>query len=713
MIDTIFKPSNCDIFHHICSYGFTGKENPPAKHNNIALFFTGIIYNFQEIVERCMDDILKKKQNLLDTRIHKDSTSDRQLENNITMNFNDDCGDFNAALHSSALRNGLKSRLVSRDIEDVSGTNEELSGKSLHDDEDDYRFSYDIDSSFTYDIDSSEHEITKHIEPSSGNSTQCAQSSEGTNENLFKYQYELIIYLYNNYGMDYTLQLLDGEFAFILIDDNLQENHTSLYVVRDRMGIQPMYILSEKSRKSQPISNNRTVRERPFHKVNETKIYGFATDLSLLSDNINSTDGQFTIVSFPPGTYSKYTKSIKVLSSWRLNREQVKYYTPIPTCFILEKSRFLIKTQLNNIIQNLQSKLIDSIKKKWNLCKHQNNRIICLLSGGVDSSIIAALTSEILRKHNLFYKDAHRHEQDGVLETFCIGFKNSDDIRYARIVADKIGSIHHEVIITEKEYMDTIPIVIQILETYDTATVRAGVAQYLLCKHISKTTNCKNILTGDGADELMGGYMYMNASPNMIEFDRETKSLMQNYYHNYGRLRNIYKFFGLVNHSPFLEQQFINYYLSIPLEFRYPHWYHNHFKNFQDYFTNFNINEKYLLRLSFSKDYYVKYDYSTIFPEEIIWRPKEDFFDGISSYPYSTRNMILRQLQWYVSNNPQKNENFTREQQYYYDIFEHFYEIKITIHEWRLKYIVPTNEPSAHALDFYFDYNPEYKDRSL
>lgn len=650
MIDTIFKPSNCDIFHHICSYGFTGKENPPAKHNNIAIFFTGIIYNFQEIVNRCMADILKEKQNLHSLeQSHKDSTTDGQLDNNTnnTMNFNDDY-------------------------------------------EDDYKFSYDIDSS--------NHENTKHIEPSS--------------ENLFKYPYELIIYLYNNYGMGYTLQLLDGEFSFILIDDNLQENHTSLYIVRDRTGIQPMYILTEKSRKSHPISHNRTVREQPLHKVNETKIYGFATDLSFLSDNIDSTNEQFTIMSFPPGTYSKYTKSFKVLSSWRLNQEYVKYYTPIPTSFILEKSKFLIKTQLNDIIQNLQSKLIDSVKKKWNLCKHQNNRFVCLLSGGIDSSIIAALTSEILRKYNLHYK-AHGREPDGVLETFCIGFKNSDDIRYARMVADKIGSIHHEVIITEKEYMDTIPVVIQILETYDTATVRAGVAQYLLCKYISKTTDCKNILTGDGADELMGGYMYMNAAPNMIEFDRETKSLMQNYYHNYGRLHNIYKFFGLSNHSPFLEQQFINYYLSIPLEFRYPHWYHDNLKNFQDSYMNININEKYLLRLSFSKDYYIKYDYSTIFPEEIIWRPKEDFFDGINSYPYSTRNMILRQLQWYVSNNPQKNDKFTKEQQYYHDIFDRFYDIKITIHEWRLKYIEQTEEPSAHILDFYFDYNPEYEDRAL
>jgi asparagine synthase (glutamine-hydrolysing) len=356
----------------------------------------------------------------------------------------------------------------------------------------------------------------------------------------------------------------------------------------------------------------------------------------------------------------------------------------------------------------------------------QNNRLVCLLSGGVDSSIIACIVSEIFRKTNLqnnaaaygrepgFVPPVKNIEPPVVLETFSIGFKNSDDIRYARIVAEKIGSIHHEVIITEKEYMETIPIVIQILETNDTATVRAGVAQYLLCNHISKISDCKNILTGDGADELMGGYLYMHAAPNMMEFDRETQSLMQNYHHNYGRLRNIYKFFGLMNHSPFLDQQFINYYSSIPLEFRHPYWYYDYFKNFQESIMNLNLSEKYLLRLAFSKEYYVNYDYSAIFPDEILWRPKEDFFDGISNYPHSTRHIISRQLQKYESNNSQKNDKLTKEQQYYQDIFKYFYNVESVISNlWRLKYVEPTNEPSAHSLDFYFDYSPEYRDRTV
>jgi asparagine synthase (glutamine-hydrolysing) len=558
---------------------------------------------------------------------------------------------------------------------------------------------------------------------------------------IFQHPYELIIYLYMNYGMDYTLQILEGEFAFILIDDNLQQPETSLYVARDRLGIQPLYILSENPKPVNPVIRPKTIREIASDANSENMIFGFSTELAILSDDVDNSDTDlFSIMAFPPGTYSKYTMSFKVMSSWHLNKEFVKYYSYSNTQFILEKSRFLIKTQLTEVIKAVQSKLLAAVAKKLIMANYKKtHRIACLLSGGVDSSIVAALASEIFKKTNWDNQMApgrdlqespkiRKIEPSLVVETFSIGFENSDDIRYARKVAYAIGSIHHEVIITEKEYMDTIPIVIQILETYDTATVRAGVAQYLLCKYVRDTSQCEHILTGDGADELMGGYMYMHAAPNMIEFDCETRSLLQNYHHNYGRLRNIYKYFGLTNHAPFLDQSFVNYYLSLPLEFRYPYWYRNFFTNFSDVVSNPNMSEKFLLRLAYSKEHYINRDYSSIFPEEILWRPKEDFFDGIRNYAYSVRLMIFRQLQGYTFESVKKGDKrdsmqesssldrnqMTEERQYYQDVFEYYYNSGcMANHFWRLKYVEPTAEPSAHSLDFYFDYSPEYQDRAL
>jgi asparagine synthase (glutamine-hydrolysing) len=667
-----FKPITCDSFYRIRCYGFTGKNNPTVDHKSIALFFTGTIYNFQEIVDQCMPDILQYGS------IPRDQVPSKEeyetISNNITLEFEEDLEDYEDDFES-----------------------EENDSKSLVD------------------------------------------------ANIFQHPYELIIYLYMNYGMEYTLQILEGEFAFILIDDNLQQPETSLYVARDRLGIQPLYILSENSKPINSSIRPKTIREITSDTNSENKIFGFSTELSILSDDVyNSETDLFSIMAFPPGTYSKYTMSFKVMSSWHLNKEFVKYFTYSNTQFIIEKSRFLVKTQLTGVIKAIQTKLLSAVAKKLTMGNYKKtHRIACLLSGGVDSSIIAALASEIFRKTNLNNQTVSGREpgwdlQEGpkirkiepplVIETFSIGFENSDDIRYARMVANAIGSIHHEVIITEKEYMDTIPIVIQILETYDTATVRAGVAQYLLCKYIRDNSECKHILTGDGADELMGGYIYMHAAPNMIEFDCEIRSLLQNYHHNYGRLRNIYKYFGLTNHAPFLDQSFVNYYLSLPLEFRYTYWYRNFFTNFSDIVSNPNMSEKYLLRLAYSKEHYMNRDYTTIFPEEVLWRPKEDFFDGIRNYSYSVRLMIFQQLKGYTSESMKKNDKLdekkshettqlfrmTEEQQYYQDIFEYFYNSEYIVnHFWRLKYVEPTTEPSAHSLDFYFDYNPEYQDRTL
>ena len=136
--------------------------------------------------------------------------------------------------------------------------------------------------------------------------------------------------------------------------------------------------------------------------------------------------------------------------------------------------------------------------------------IACLLSGGLDSSLITSLVSEYYKKNN--------YEQK--LETYSIGLAGSEDLKYASIVAEYIGSKHTEILVTEQEMFEAIPEVIRAIESYDTTTVRASIGNYLLGKYISTHSNAKVIFNGDGSDELFGGYLYMNKCPDDIEFEK-------------------------------------------------------------------------------------------------------------------------------------------------------------------------------------------------
>jgi asparagine synthase (glutamine-hydrolysing) len=129
--------------------------------------------------------------------------------------------------------------------------------------------------------------------------------------------------------------------------------------------------------------------------------------------------------------------------------------------------------------------------------------IACLLSGGLDSSLIAALVQNNLRELDL-----------PPLKTFSIGFEGSSDLKHAKIVADWIGSDHTEIKMTPDEFFEAIPIVVKAIESYDTTTVRASTGNYMVAKKIRELSDCKVVFNGDGSDELFGGYLYFNNAPN-------------------------------------------------------------------------------------------------------------------------------------------------------------------------------------------------------
>jgi asparagine synthase (glutamine-hydrolysing) len=231
---------------------------------------------------------------------------------------------------------------------------------------------------------------------------------------------------------------------------------------------------------------------------------------------------------------------------------------------------------------------------------------------------------------------------------------------------------------------EAIPEVIYNIESYDTTSVRASIGNYLLGKYIASHSDAKVIFNGDGSDELFGGYLYMNKSPDDIEFDKETRRLLKDI-HLFDVLRSDKSISsnGLEPRTPFLDKTFVNYVLSIPAYSR------NH--------KNFGNIEKYLLRNAFSKE--------KILPDEILWRKKEAFSDGVSSQGRSLYQILQEQIAIklnYEKKTDQFISSIDTEKYYYKKIFKELFPNceAIVPYFWMPKYTDAT-DPSARTLTFY------------
>ena len=468
---------------------------------------------------------------------------------------------------------------------------------------------------------------------------------------------EVIIYLYMLYGIEYTLNLLDGVFAFVLIDYNINK----MFVCRDPYGVRPLFYLYNSS----GILNNM------FDETNSNNLIVFASEIKQLigfankynnyeNDNNDDDDNILYIKPCLPGEYlclelSDYDKwylyDKKIYNTYKLNRQ------------LTEDKKLCIEKAINNI----HDLFYDAVKKRVDT---SDRPIACLLSGGLDSSIVTALVQKI-----------YKHE----LETYSIGLEGSEDLLYARKVATFLGTKHTEVIVSEDDFFNHIPDVIQKIESYDTTTVRASVGNYLVGKFISENSEAKVIFNGDGSDELMGGYLYTQSAPNHLEFDKETKRLLEDIY-MFDVLRSDRSIStnGLEPRTPFLDRQFVDYYLSLPSEIRYD--------------TN-KIQEKYLFRKAFDKNY---------LPKEVLWRRKEAFSDGVSSLKRSWYKIIEERVQnqtvvkYDMSVQYNYNAPQTLEQLYYRTLYERFYPNMgyLIAYFWMPKFI-NANDSSARTLEIY------------
>jgi asparagine synthase (glutamine-hydrolysing) len=490
---------------------------------------------------------------------------------------------------------------------------------------------------------------------------------------------EVIIHLYKKYGMQHTLQMLDGVFAFVLLDQRIEHENSKIFVARDPYGIRPLCILE----------NNRDGSE---------DVIGFASEMKSLIGFTKKTT--MKVYNFKPGTCSIYTLSSKVSSYWKLLRRNIPYHhTTFSTTIVNEN------ISIEEVLRNIRLYLKDAVKKR---CMNTERPIACLLSGGLDSSLITALVCEYRRQNNL-----------PPVETYSIGLEGSEDLKYARMVAQHLETNHHEILLTEQDFTNAIPEVIYAIESYDTTSVRASIGNYLLGKYISQHSEAKVIFNGDGSDELTGGYLYMHHAPDDIEFDKECRRLLSQIY-TFDVLRSdkCISSHGLEPRTPFLDRMWTQYYLSIPPQIR------NH--------NSFGHCEKFLLRMAFQNE--LLFPGKSLLPKEVIWRRKEAFSDGVSDKTRSlfeilqehAQNIMNSDIEKYLSlkitHHPEVTNLFekmcyidpemagvsghntpkTVEQYYYRKVFEfhYFRNGHVIPYFWMPKY-VEASDASARTLQIY------------
>uniref|UniRef100_A0A6C0IST8 asparagine synthase (glutamine-hydrolyzing) n=1 Tax=viral metagenome TaxID=1070528 RepID=A0A6C0IST8_9ZZZZ len=450
---------------------------------------------------------------------------------------------------------------------------------------------------------------------------------------------EVIIHLYKHFGMEQTLRMLDGVFSFILYTSE------NIYVARDPYGVRPLYCCLHPG-------------------IGQSY---FASELKSLTD---IQDANF-VEQFKPGHYIQFDRYTNVYNNnvyyKPTTMSSVSYYKQyhIPSFPTYnDQTIFTEEYYLDTIYRFLKTAV-------YKRCCTTERPIACLLSGGLDSSLIASLVCQYAKEYGL-----------PQVETYSIGLPDSEDIKYAKKVAEHIGSKHTEIIVSEMDMVASIPKVIEDIESYDTTTVRASIGNWLIGKYISEHSEAKVIFNGDGSDELCGGYLYMSLCPSSIEFDKETIRLLNDIYlFDVLRSDKSISSHGLEPRTPFLDKNFVNIYLSIPLAFRH----------------RTDQIEKYLLRKAF--------DNKDLLPSEILWRKKEAFSDGVSNKGRSLYQIIQDFIK--ETHTPKNNmiilSPIELEKDYYKKIFFDLYPRAghIVPYYWMPKYTSNTNDPSARTLSNY------------
>lgn len=403
---------------------------------------------------------------------------------------------------------------------------------------------------------------------------------------------EVILALYQEYGTEF-LGKLNGIFAFALYDSNKDY----FLIARDPIGVIPLYIGYDA----------------------KGNLY-FASELKALEGVCNS------IEPFLPGHYLDSS-----------TKEPVKWYHRDWEDYDAVKDN---KTDIAVLKEALEA----AVKRQL----MSDVPYGVLLSGGLDSSVISAIACKYAAKR---VESGDKQEAWWPrLHSFAVGLKGAPDLAAAKKVADYIGTVHHEINYTVQEGIDAIRDVIYYIETYDVTTVRASTPMYLLARVI-KSMGIKMVLSGEGADEIFGGYLYFHKAPNAKAFHEETvRKLKKLHLYDCLRANKSLSAWGVEGRVPFLDKEFLDVAMRI---------------NPEDKMIKNGRIEKWVLRKAFED----------MIPGSIAWRQKEQFSDGVG---YSWIDSLKALAESQVSDDMMKNAKrrfpintpMNKEEYFYRSIFE-------------------------------------------
>ena len=424
---------------------------------------------------------------------------------------------------------------------------------------------------------------------------------------------EVIVHLYEEFGYDF-LHLLDGDFAFVVIDGD------DFIAGRDPMGVKPLYYgLDERGR-----------------------IY-FASEMKPIADQCK------TFSTFPPGHY--YT----------LKDGFVKYYTPEYEEYTKATKSLDLKLIRETLTEATRKRLMSDVP------------IGVLLSGGLDSSLTSAIASRLLA------------ESGKKLHSFSIGLdEKSPDAVAARKVAEFLGTEHHEIHFSVAQGIEILDKLIWHLETYDVTSIRASTPMYFLSKAITDL-GIKVVLSGEGADEIFGGYLYFRNAPSTVDFQKETIERVQKLFTaDLLRADKSTMAHGLEARVPFLDKDFLDISMLISAEEKLP--------------KTYDGVEKYILRKAFDTPD------RPYLPAEVLWRQKEQFSDGVGYnwidqlIAYCNSKVTDEQLESAAAIFPY-NTPLTKEAYFYRSIFhKHYPQVSAaqTVRKWIPKW-QDNQDPSGRA----------------
>ena len=429
---------------------------------------------------------------------------------------------------------------------------------------------------------------------------------------------------------------IKGEYAFLLFEYNESNELVNMVIGRDEIGIRPLY----------------------YNKPTKSSDIAFSSEIK----GLQFFNGD--VMEYEPGTIMNISFNNNLIQDIMCYDFKSVY----STVELMHDEDDLFEE--GTLLYHVRKTVTDAVERRLTA----DRPIAFLLSGGVDSSLVAGIATRLLKKK---------------INTFCCGMNEGTDLLYARKVANYIQSNHTEVLFTPEEGLAAIRDVIWTTETWDTTSIRASVGQYLVCKHIGTKTDARVVLVGEGPDEICSSYLFNFYAPNGKDLHTAAKEYVEKIHMYDGkRADRCISRWGLEGRIALLDPEFIKAYWNIPAEWRMP---------------RYKGIEKWWLRQAFEG--------TNTIPNDVLWRKKEAFSDGVSGKERSWFEIIQDFIKTQVTEEEMNASDIkapTLEAYYYKKIFIELFgkeRLNIISSYWQPKWNDKSSsgyiDPSARVLNVY------------